>query len=158
MPTKTATKAAKATSTSAKRASSNDTFTADEKAAMREAAAERRKAKSGKTDGTADVLAKIAEMPDDERALGEQLHELIMKTIPEMQPRTWYGMPAYYNDGEQICFFQPASKFKARYLTLGFSDKAQLDDGNVWPTSYAITKLTNADESKIKALIKKAVG
>ncbi|MEI6665193.1 MAG: DUF1801 domain-containing protein [Chloroflexota bacterium] len=148
MPTKTATK----------RTSTNDTFSADEKAAMREAAAERRKAKAGNVDGTPDVLAKIAEMPDDERALGEKLHALIMKTVPEMQPRTWYGMPAYYSNGEQICFFQPASKFKARYLTLGFSDKAQLDDGNMWPTSYAITKLTSADESKIKALITKAVG
>ena len=147
-----------AAKTTTKRTSANaDTFSADEKAAMREAAAERRKAKAGSTDGTADVLAKIAEMPDDERALGEKLHALIMKTVPDMQPRTWYGMPAYYHDNEQICFFQPAAKFQARYLTLGFSDKAQLDDGNMWPTSYAITKLTSADETKVRALIKHAV-
>lgn len=134
-------------------------FTAEERAAMKERAKEAKAAKRGKKgDGTADVLQKIAEMAEDDRAIAERLHELIMKTAPELIPRTWYGMPAYAKDGKVVCFFQDAGKFKARYATLGFQDTANLDDGRMWPTSFAITKLTRAVEREIAALVKKAVG
>ncbi len=135
-----------------------DGFTSEERAAMKERTKEVKRAKSGKkTDGTADVLGKIAEMADDDRVIAERLHELITKTAPELTPRTWYGMPAYAKDGKVVCFFQDAGKFKARYLTLGFQDAANLDDGSMWPTSFAVTKLTKAVEKDIATLVKKAV-
>jgi hypothetical protein len=128
-------------------------FTAEEKAAMRERAKEL-KAESGESE----VLAKIAEMPDADRAMAERLHVLITETAPELTPKTWYGMPAYAKDGKVICFFKNAGKFKSRYSNLGFSDQAKLDDGSMWPSEFALTKLTPADEKKITALVKKAVG
>jgi uncharacterized protein YdhG (YjbR/CyaY superfamily) len=129
-------------------------FTAEEKAAMRERA---REAKRGDADGEADVLEKIAEMSQPDRGIAERLHALIKASAPELKPRTWYGMPAYAKGGNVVCFFQPAEKFKARYVTLGFSDKANLDDGAMWPTSYALTELTAAEEDRIAALVKQAV-
>jgi uncharacterized protein YdhG (YjbR/CyaY superfamily) len=136
-------------------------FTDDEKAAMKERAKElkassRRGARADKTDGESEVLAKIADMAGTDRALAKRLHEIIKATAPNLSPRTWYGMPAYAKDGNVVCFFQDAAKFKARYATLGFSDKAHLDDGAMWPTSYALTELTSADEARIAALVKKA--
>jgi uncharacterized protein YdhG (YjbR/CyaY superfamily) len=107
--------------------------------------------------GESDVLAKIAEMPKADRAMAERLHALIKATAPDLAPRTWYGMPAYAKDDKVVCFFQSAQKFKSRYATLGFSDRANLDDGAMWPTYYALTKLTAAEEKKIAALVKKAV-
>ena len=127
-------------------------FTAEEKAAMRERAKE---AKGG-ADGESDLLAKIAEMAEPDRALAERVHAIVTAGAPDLTPKTWYGMPAYAKDGQVVCFFQPALKFKARYATLGFSDKANLDDGAMWPTSYAVTKLTAAVEKKIAALVKQA--
>jgi uncharacterized protein YdhG (YjbR/CyaY superfamily) len=136
-------------------------FSDEERAAMKERAQEVKAAKrtpgAGKADGESEVLAKIAEMPESDRVIGEQLHKLIMATAPDLTPRTWYGMPAYAKDGSVVCFFQSAQKFKSRYATLGFSDKANLDQGAFWPTAYALTKLTAADEKKIGALVKKAV-
>ncbi len=134
------------------------TFSAEERAAMKELVKERKAAKSGKKgDGNAEVLAKIADMAEDDRAIAERLHEIILKAAPELTPRTWYGMPAYTLDGKVVCFFQDAGKFKARYSTLGFQDAANLDDGALWPTSYAVTKLNKAVEQQIVALVKKAV-
>jgi uncharacterized protein YdhG (YjbR/CyaY superfamily) len=136
-------------------------FTADEKAAMRERAREAKaEARRGadREAGERDVLAKIAEMPAPDRAIAERLHSLIKKVAPELAPKTWYGMPAYAKDGKNVCFFQPAAKFDARYATLGFTDEANLDDGVMWPTSFALTKLTAADEARIGGLVKKAVG
>lgn len=134
-------------------------FTADERAAMKERAREMKAAKSGKkTDGTADVLEKIAAMADADRVLAERVHQIIMKAAPELSPRTWYGMPAYAKDGKVVCFFQDAGKFKARYATLGFQDTANLDDGAMWPTSFAVAKLTPTVEKQIVALVKTAVG
>jgi len=109
------------------------------------------------TEGADAVLAKIAEMPDDERALAERVYAIVMKAAPDLQPRTWYGMPAWAKDGKVVCFFQNPAKFKARYATLGFSDKAKLDDGAMWPISYALTKLTPAVEKQIRALVQQAV-
>src|SRR5262245_51942225 len=129
-------------------------FTAEERDAMKERAKE---LKSSKGDGESDVLAKIAEMPDEDRAMAERLHVLIKASAPDLSPRTWYGMPAYAKDGKVVCFFQSAGKFKSRYATLGFSDKANLDDGAMWPTSFALKKLTRADEKRIAALVKQAV-
>lgn len=134
-------------------------YSAEERAAMKERAKEMKAAKSGKqVDGTAEVLEKIAAMADDDRAIAERLHEIITKAAPELAPKTWYGMPAYARDGKVVCFFQDAGKFKARYLTLGFQDAAQLDDGNMWPTAYAVIKLTRAVEKEIIALVKRAAG
>jgi uncharacterized protein YdhG (YjbR/CyaY superfamily) len=152
-------KTAKATT---KRGASSGAFTDDERAAMKEHAQEqktaaRRGSRASKADGEGDVLAKIAEMPEPDRSKAERLHALIKDTAPDLAPKTWYGMPAYAKDGDIICFFQPAQKFKARYATLGFSDKANLDDGTMWPTSYALTELTKGDEAKIRELVKKAV-
>jgi hypothetical protein len=131
-------------------------FSAEERAAMEEAA---REAKRGKGNGEADVLAKIAEMDESDRKMAERIHAIIKKAAPELTSKTWYGMPAYVNAaGKTICFFQPAAKFKTRYSTLGFQDAAKLDDGNVWPNAYAITKLTAADEATIATLVKTAVG
>jgi len=134
-------------------------FTADERAAMKERAKElKAPRRGGKADGERDVLAKIAEMPEADRAIAERLHALVKATAPELSPRTWYGMPAYALDGKVVCFFQAADKFKSRYATLGFSDSAKLDDGAMWPTSFALRKLTAAEEKRIRALLKKAVG
>ena len=134
----------------------SETFTAEEKEAMREAAKERRKGSRGKT-GEADLLEKIAEMPDGERAMAERLHALITENAPHLAPRTWYGMPAYAKDGDVVVFFQSAAKFKSRYATLGFSDKANLDKGAMWPSSYALKELTRTAEKEIAALVKRAV-
>jgi uncharacterized protein YdhG (YjbR/CyaY superfamily) len=131
-------------------------FTTEERAAMRERARELKAAK-GKADGERDVLAKIAEMPESDRTMAEQLHALVKASAPDLSPRTWYGMPAYAQDGQVVCFFQSAEKFKSRYATIGFSDNANLDQGNMWPTSFALKKLTAAEEKKIGALVKKAV-
>jgi uncharacterized protein YdhG (YjbR/CyaY superfamily) len=135
-------------------------FTDEERAAMKEHAQElkaaRRGRREGKADGESDLLAKIAEMSEPDRAMAERLHAIIMASAPALSPRTWYGMPAYAKDGNVLCFFQPAQKFKARYATLGFNDKANLDDGNMWPVAYALAELTAADEARIAALVKKA--
>jgi hypothetical protein len=127
-------------------------FTKEERAAMRERAKELKSA-----GGESDVLAKIAEMPKSDRDMAERLHALIKATAPELSSRTWYGMPAYAKDDKVVCFFKSAAKFKSRYATLGFSDKANLDDGAMWPTDFALKKLTAAEEKKIAALVKKAV-
>jgi uncharacterized protein YdhG (YjbR/CyaY superfamily) len=135
-------------------------FTDEERAAMRERAQElkaRRGPRAGKADGESDVLAKIAEMPEPDRAMAERLHAIIKASAPALSPRTWYGMPAYAKDGKVVCFFQSAQKFKSRYATFGFSDKANLDKGNMWPTSFALKGLTAAEEKKIGALVKRAV-
>jgi len=130
-------------------------FTADERAAMKERAKEL-KAASNAAEALKDVFAKIAEMPAADRAMAKRIHAIVMASAPDLMPRTWYGMPAYYKDGKNICFFQAADKFKARYATFGFSEDAKLDDGTMWPTSWALTKLTAADEAKVAALVKKA--
>src|SRR5947207_11162196 len=134
-------------------------FTAEERAAMRERAQELKSVsrRSGKADGESDVLAKIAEMPKPDRAMAERLHAIIKASAPALSPRTWYGMPAYAKDDQVVCFFQSAHKFKARYATFGFSDKANLDEGTVWPVAFALKELTAAAEAKIGALVKKAV-
>jgi uncharacterized protein YdhG (YjbR/CyaY superfamily) len=133
-----------------------DTFTAEERAAMKERARELKAAK-GKAEGESDLLAKIAEMPKADRVMAERLHAIVTSSAPELAPKTWYGMPAYANkDGKIVCFFRNASKFKDRYATFGFNDAANLDEGSMWPTSYALTDLTAADEKKIAALVKKA--
>ena len=131
-------------------------FTAEERAAMRERAREL-KAAERKADGESDVLAKIAEMPKADRAMAERLHSIIKENAPDLVPRTWYGMPAYAKDEKVLCFFRPAEKFKDRYATFGFNDVANLDQGAMWPTAFALTELTAADEKKIAALVKKAV-
>jgi len=140
-------------------ADSKDTgFTAEERAAMKERTRELKKAKSAtKADGEQDVLDKIAEMPDEDRELAEQVHSLVKATAPDLAPRTWYGMPAYAQDGKVVCFFQGAHKFKARYATLGFSDKAGLDDGDLWPTSYALTRWSSEVEATVRELVRRAV-
>ena len=137
-------------------------FTDEERTAMRERAQElkaaaRRGPRAGKADGESDVLAKIAEMPEPDRAVAERLHAIIKASAPALSPRTWYGMPAYAKDGNVVCFFQSAQKFKTRYATFGFSDKANLDEGDMWPTAFALKTLTAADEARIGALVKKAV-
>jgi len=117
-------------------------------------------ARAGKNaaDGERDVLAKIAEMPEPDRAMAERIHAIVKTSAPDLSPKTWYGMPAYAKDGKVVCFFQSAQKFKARYATLGFNDPANLDDGTMWPTAFALTKLTAADEKRIGALVKRAAG
>ena len=127
-------------------------FTDEERAAMKERAKEL-KAEAGESE----VLAKIAEMPEPDRTMGERLHEIIKASAPSLSPKTWYGMPAYARDGKVVCFFQSAKKFNSRYATLGFSDKANLDDGAMWPTSFALKELSGAEEARIGALVKKAV-
>jgi uncharacterized protein YdhG (YjbR/CyaY superfamily) len=141
-------------STTKKRTKASNGFTAEEKAAMRERA---REVKSGKADGESDVLAKIAEMPPSDRAMAKRLHALIKATAPDLVPRTWYGMPAYAKDDTVLCFFQSAQKFKSRYATLGFNQKANLDNGAMWPVAFALKELGDAEEKKITALLKKAV-
>jgi hypothetical protein len=145
-----------ATGNSTKRTAASDVLTADEKAAMRELVKERKAAK-GKVDGEADVLAKIAEMPAADRTIAERLHALIKAAAPDLASRTWYGMPAYTRNGKVVCFFKAASKFETRYATFGFEEEANIDDGEMFPTSFGIEKLTPADEAKISALVKKAV-
>jgi uncharacterized protein YdhG (YjbR/CyaY superfamily) len=147
----------------AKRTTGRDTpaegWTDEERAAMKEHAKElKAAAKRGaaKADGEADVVAKIAEMPASDRAMAERIHEVVKANAPDLDPRTWYGMPAYAKDGKVLCFFQAADKFKARYATFGFNDVANLDDGAMWPTSWALTKLTAADEKRIGELVKRA--
>jgi uncharacterized protein YdhG (YjbR/CyaY superfamily) len=120
------------------------------------ARAQELKAEAGKAEGESDVLAKIAEMPEPDRSLAERLHAIIKASAPELSPRTWYGMPAYARDGKVVCYFKPADKFKMRYATLGFEDAANLDEGVMWPTVFALTKLTAAEETKIRTLVKKA--
>ena len=160
MPAKKGTqKSAKSTTVSGE---ASKGFTDEERAAMREHAQElkaaaRRGPRAGKPDGESEVLAKIAEMPEADRALGERLHAVIKASAPALAPKLWYGMPAYAKDDKIVCFFQSGQKFKTRYATLGFSDKAKLDDGAMWPTAFALKKLTAADEARITALVKKAV-
>jgi len=137
-------------------------FTDEEKAAMRQRVQElqtaaRRGPRADKADAESNVLAKIAEMPKADRVLGERLHAVIKASAPALSPTLWYGMPAYAKDGKVVCHFQSAQKFKTRYATLGFSDKANLDEGSMWPTAFALTELTAADEARIRALVKKAV-
>ena len=132
-------------------------FTSEERAAMKERAREL-KAEAEKADGESALLAKIADMPQPDRSMCQRLHEIIKATAPTLKPKTWYGMPAYANkDDKVVCFFQSAAKFKYRYATIGFQDTANIDEGNMWPTSFALTRLTPADEAKIIALVKKAV-
>ena len=130
-------------------------FMDEERAAMKERAKE---LKAGKANGESDVLAKIAEMPEPDRTMAARLHGLVTASAPGLSPRTWYGMPAYARNGDVVCFFQSAQKFKARYSTFGFSDKANLDDGAMWPTSFALKELSASEEARIGALVKKAVG
>ena len=136
-------------------------FTAEERAAMKERAEELKaqaRGGKGKADGESELLAKIAEMPEADRAMAERLHAIVMASAPALSPRTWYGMPAYAKDGKVVCFFQSAAKFKSRYATFGFSDQANLDTGAMWPTTFALKELTAADEARIAALVKQAVG
>jgi uncharacterized protein YdhG (YjbR/CyaY superfamily) len=133
-----------------------ESFTAEEREAMKERAREA-KAASSKADGLNDLLAKIAEMPEPDRSMAERVHAIVMAAAPDLAPRTWYGMPAYAKDGKTICFFQAASKFKVRYSTFGFQPDAMVDDGSMWPVAYALTELTAADEARIAELVKKAV-
>ena len=139
---------------------SANVWTDDERAAMQEHAKEVKasRGRKGKGDGEADVLAKIAEMPEPDRSMAERFHTIVTATAPGLTPRTWYGMPAYANEaGKIVCFFQAADKFKARYATLGFDEAANIDEGSMWPTSWALTKLTPANEARITELVKRAV-
>jgi uncharacterized protein YdhG (YjbR/CyaY superfamily) len=145
-------KSAKSTTATSKKSMG---LTKEEIAAMRETLQERR---AGKTNDESAVLAKIAQMREPDRGMAKKLHAIIKATAPALSPRTWYGMPAYAKDGKVLCFFQSAEKFKARYSTFGFSDKANLDEGDMWPNAYALKELTAAEEAKIAALVKKAVG
>jgi uncharacterized protein YdhG (YjbR/CyaY superfamily) len=138
-------------------AKKSEGFTAEERAAMRERAREL-KAQAQRADGERAVLAKIAEMPQPDRAMAERLHEIVKASAPELSPKTWYGMPAYAKDGKVVCFFQSAQKFNSRYATLGFSDEANLDEGAMWATSFALKELSATEEAKISALVKRAVG
>jgi uncharacterized protein YdhG (YjbR/CyaY superfamily) len=158
--------AKKATQKSTQRTSASNKkskgFTDEERSAMKERAQEvkaeaRRGPRAGKANGESDVLAKIAEMPEQDRAMAERLHALIKASAQDLSPKTWYGMPAYAKGGKVVCFFQSAHKFKSRYATFGFNDTANLDDGAMWPTSFALKELTAAEEAKIAELVKKAV-
>ena len=145
----------KSARTTAANAKAPKKFTEEEKGAMRERAREL-KAAADEADGEKDLLAKIAELSEPDRSMARRVHAIIKASAPALSPKTWYGMPAYAKDGNIVCHFQPAQKFKTRYATLGFSDKAKLDEGAVWPVAFALTKLTSADEAKIAALLKKA--
>jgi uncharacterized protein YdhG (YjbR/CyaY superfamily) len=156
--------ATKGTRRSAKRTTAPDKkyegFTAEEQAAMKERAKELKaeaRADRDRAAGERDVLAKIAEMPEPDRAMAERLHAIIKASAPDLSPKTWYGMPAYAKEGKVVCFFQSGQKYNSRYSTFGFQDAANLDQGAMWPTSWALTELTTADEKKIAALVKKAV-
>jgi uncharacterized protein YdhG (YjbR/CyaY superfamily) len=158
-PKKDPQKSAKSTTATNKKSKA---FTDDERAAMKERAQElkaeaRRGPRADKAEGESAVLAKIAEMPGPDRAMAKRLHAIIQASAPALSPKTWYGMPAYAKDGKVVCYFQSAQKFKSRYATFGFSDKANLDEGPMWPTSFALKELTAAEEAKIGALVKKAV-
>jgi uncharacterized protein YdhG (YjbR/CyaY superfamily) len=158
-PKKQTQKSAKSTTTTNKKPKG---FTEEERAAMKERAQEldaeaRRGPRADPANGESDLLAKIAEMPVPDRAMAERLHRIITTSAPTLSPKTWYGMPAYAIGGKVVCFFQSAQKFKARYATLGFSDQANLDEGDMWPTSFALKQLTAAEEARIGALVKKAV-
>ncbi len=158
-PKKDTRKSAKSTTATGKKSKG---FTDEERAAMKERAQElkaeaRRGARAGKTDGESDVLAKIAEMPEPDRAMAKRLHAIIKASAPALSPKTWYGMPAYAKDGKVVCYLQSAQKFKSRYATFGFSDEANLDEGAMWPTSFALKELTAAEEARIGGLVKKAV-
>ena len=160
-PKKDTQKSAKTTSTIDKKSKG---FTDEERAAMKERAEELKaeagrgpRAKKNKADGESDVVAKITAMPEPDRAMATRLHAIIKASAPALSPKTWYGMPAYAKDGNVVCFFQSAQKFKSRYATLGLSDKANLDEGHMWPTAFALKDLTPADEARISALVKKAV-
>jgi uncharacterized protein YdhG (YjbR/CyaY superfamily) len=151
-------KTAKSTKATKKKSSSG--FTAEERAAMKERAKElkaQERWEKDKAAGEADLQAKIAEMSPADRTMAKRLHALIKESAPGLMPRTWYGMPAYAKDGKVLCYFTPAEKFKERYATFGFNEKANLDKGNMWPTSFALKKLTAAEEKKIAALVKQAV-
>src|SRR5215211_2647526 len=137
-------------------AKKSEGFTAEERAAMRERAREL-KAEAQRADGERAVLAKIAEMQGPDRAMAKRLHEIVKASAPGLSPKTWYGMPAYAKDGKVLCFFQSAQKFDSRYATFSFSDKANLDEGAMWPTSFALKELTDTEEAKISALVKRAV-
>ena len=152
-------KSAKSTAATKK---TSERFTDEERAAIKERAKElktgaRRGSRADQADGESEVLAKIAEMPKPDRAIAERLHAIIKASAPALSPRTWYGMPAYAKDGKVVCFFQCAQKFNTRYATFGFSDSANLDEGAMWPTAFALTELTAADEARIGALVKRAV-
>jgi uncharacterized protein YdhG (YjbR/CyaY superfamily) len=152
-------KPAKRTTASAE---TSEGFSAEERAAMKERAQElkaatRRRGRAAQPDEESDVLAKIAEMPDRDRAMAERLHAVIKASSPALAPRLWYGMPAYAKDGKVVCFFQSAQKFKSRYATFGFNDSANLDEGTMWPTAFALAELTAADEARIAELVRKAV-
>jgi uncharacterized protein YdhG (YjbR/CyaY superfamily) len=147
-------KPAKSTTTSDQK---YDGFTDEERGAMKERAKEL-KAAARKADAENEVLAKIAEMTESDRALAERIHAIVKANAPDLSPKTWYGMPAYAKSGKIVCFFQSAQKFNTRYATFGFSDTAHLDEGNVWPVTFALTKLTAADEARIGALVKRAAG
>ena len=151
--TKKSTKTTKTTG----RDTTSSVWTDEERAAMAEHAAEMKRGRKGKPDGESEILAKIAEMPEADRVMAERFHAIVKKTAPELEPRTWYGMPAYSKNGKLICFFQAAAKFKARYATFGFEENANLDDGALWPTSFALKKLGPAEEARIVELVKKAV-
>jgi uncharacterized protein YdhG (YjbR/CyaY superfamily) len=146
-------KSAKSTTATGK---TSKRFSDEERAAMKERAKEL-KAEASKADGERALLAKLAEMPEPDRAMGERLHTIIKASAPDLTPKTWYGMPAYAKDGKVVCYFTPASKFKERYATFGFNATANLDEGTMWPTAFALTELTADDEARIGALVKKAV-
>ena len=152
-PKKATHESAKSTTATGK---TSEGFTAEERAAMKERLQEL-KASKGKADGESAVLAKIAEMPEPERAMATRLHAIIKASAPVLSPKTWYGMPAYAKDGKVVCFFQSAHRFSSRYATLGFSDEANLDEGAMWPTAFALKELTAAEEARIGELVKKAV-
>ncbi len=142
-----------------KKLAKSTTFSDEEKAAMKERAKEQKasaRRSADKADGEKEVLARIAEMPESDRAMAERIHAVVKASAPDLSPKLWYGMPAYARDGKVVCFFQAAQKFKTRYATLGFSDEAKLDDGAMWPNAYALTKVTAADEKRIAELVKKA--
>jgi uncharacterized protein YdhG (YjbR/CyaY superfamily) len=161
--TKAATKTAgKPAKSGTKQRNASTGFTDEERAAMKERAMElkaekRRGGHSSKADGERELLGKLAEMPQADRSMGERLHAIIKENAPELSPKTWYGMPAYAKDGKVVCYFQGAAKFKSRYSTLGFNDAANLDEGAMWPTSFALKELTAAEEMRIAALVRKAL-
>ena len=138
------------------KATASKGFTAEERAAMKERAQEL-KAEARKADGEKELLAKVAEMPEPDRAMAKRLHAIVKASAPDLEPKTWYGMPAYARDGKIVCFFQSADKFKSRYATLGFNDAAKLDEGAMWPTSFALKDLGGAEEARIRSLVEKAV-